>query len=119
MAPPRSRQPQKSAAGLVKVVQKLGDRRDYFEPIKDPWEMFRVILEERKRREIDPTIDALQECVNESTGRSADERHARERLVELLEFFETMDGWYRDIAKMPLPKVKRFVKLGDKLRRLL
>ena len=105
--------------GLVKVAHQLGDRRDYFEPIKDPWEMFRIILEERKRREIDPTIEALQECVSESSGRSGEQRHVRERLNELLEFFETMDGWYRDISKMPTAKVKRFVKLGDKIRRLL
>lgn len=105
--------------GLVKIAHQLGDRRDYFEPIKDPWEMFRIILEERKRREIDPTIDALQECVNESSGRSTEERHARERMNELLQFFETMDGWYRDISKMPTAKVKRFVKLGNKIRSLL
>ena len=105
--------------GLVKVAHQLGDRRDYFEPIKDPWDMFRVILEERKRREIDPTIEALQECVNESKGRASEERHARDRLLELLQFFETMDGFYRDISKMPTAKVKRFVKLGNKIRRLL
>ncbi|MEM7201283.1 MAG: MarR family transcriptional regulator [Planctomycetota bacterium] len=103
--------------GLVRVVHMLGDRRDYFEPIKEPWEMFRIILNERKRREIDPTIDALRECVQESRERS--DGHAQERLAELLAFFETMDGWYRDMAQMPTAKVKRFVKLGDRIRRML
>ncbi len=101
--------------GLIKVVHVLGDRRDFFEPIQDPWEMFRVILEERKRREIDPTLDALRQCVEESRGRSADERHTKERLVELLEFFQMMDGWYRDVTSLPTAKVKRFVKLGKRL----
>ncbi len=81
--------------------------------------MFRVILQERKRREIDPTIEALQECVRESAGRTADERYSRERMLELLQFFETMDDWYRDIAGMPTAKVKRFVNLGNKIRRML
>src|SRR5213592_2706618 len=48
--------------GIVRIVHVLGDRRDHFESLKDVWEMFRIILEERKRREIDPTLRALQEC---------------------------------------------------------
>ena len=105
--------------GLVKIVHLLGDRRDHFAAIKDPWEMFRIILEERKRREIDPTLEALAECVAESPARSAAERESRDRLSELLAFFEMMDGWYRDVTSMSTTKVKRFVKLGNKIRRLL
>lgn len=104
---------------LVKVVHLLGDRRDYFEALGDPWEMFRRILEERKRREIDPTLEALRECVEESRGRSAEERHARERMEELLEFFQTMDSWYGQITSLPTPLIKRFVKLGKKLGKLV
>src|SRR4029077_734317 len=42
--------------GIVRVVHVLGDRRDHFESIKDVWEIFRIVSEERKRREIDPTL---------------------------------------------------------------
>src|SRR6266849_4753978 len=52
--------------GIVRVVHVLGDRRDYFESMKDVWEMARVVLDERKQREIDPTLQALRECVAES-----------------------------------------------------
>src|SRR5499425_2034899 len=41
--------------GIVRVVHVLGDRRDHFESIKDVWDIFRIVAEERKRREIDPT----------------------------------------------------------------
>src|SRR5436853_5201498 len=51
--------------GIVRLVHVLGDRRDHFESVKDVWEMFGTILEERKRREIDPTLRVLQECVAE------------------------------------------------------
>ena len=105
--------------GLVKVTHALGDRRDYFEPITDPWEMFRVILAERKRREIDPTLHALRECAEESKGRTAEEKYARQRLLELLEFFELMDGWYQQITSMPTAKVKRFVKMGSRVAKLI
>src|SRR3989449_4131026 len=49
--------------GIVRVAHVLGDRRDYFESMRDVWEMFRIILEERKRREVDPTLNVLRDCV--------------------------------------------------------
>ena len=41
---------------LVHVTHTLGDRRDFFTAQHDPWEVIRVIIEGRKRREIDPTL---------------------------------------------------------------
>ena len=49
--------------GIVKTVHVLGDRRDHFEAISEVWEMFRVILRERKSREIDPVMLMLRESV--------------------------------------------------------
>src|ERR1700677_4616329 len=46
--------------GIVKIVHVLGDRRDHFESMKDVWEMFRVILDQRKKRETDPTLALLR-----------------------------------------------------------
>ena len=48
--------------GIVKLTHVLGDKRDHFESMKDVWEMFRVVLDERKKREIDPTMRMLAEC---------------------------------------------------------
>src|ERR1700733_10736716 len=59
--------------GIVKMVHVLGDKRDHFESMKDVWEMFRVVLDERKRREIDPTLVMLRECIAEvSTQKEKD-----------------------------------------------
>src|SRR3954453_11831620 len=52
--------------GIVKLTHVLGDKRDHFESMKDVWEMFRLVLDERKRREIDPTLAMLRECIAES-----------------------------------------------------
>src|SRR6185436_9462614 len=51
--------------GIVKVVHAMGDRRDHFEAMKDVWQMFRVVLEERKKREVDPTLEMLRVSVAE------------------------------------------------------
>lgn len=104
---------------LIRVTHVLGDRRDHFDAQKDPWEAFRLILEQRKKREIDPTLEALRSCLEEARGRRTEEVYARERMEELLEFFETMDSWYHQVAGLPVKQVKRFVKLGRRLRELL
>src|SRR5262252_10380625 len=52
--------------GIVRLVHVRGDKRDHFESIKDVWEMFRVVLDERKKREIDPTLAMLRTCIAEA-----------------------------------------------------
>src|SRR5438270_8114475 len=66
--------------GIVRVAHLLGDRRDHFESVKDVWEMFQVVAEERKRREIDPTLHVLQECVAELKGAGAESAYTSDRL---------------------------------------
>jgi DNA-binding transcriptional regulator GbsR (MarR family) len=48
---------------IIKLVHVMGDKRDHFEALPDVWETFRIVLEERKRREIDPTLAVLRECI--------------------------------------------------------
>lgn len=105
--------------GIVKVAHVLGDRRDYFESMKDAWEMFRLILEERKRREIDPTLPVLEECVAAAERSRPADTHTRERLLHMLDVFRTMDAWYRQITAVPTAAVKRLVKMEGAVRKLL
>ena len=59
---------------LVSVTHVLGDRRDYFQARKDIWEVLTVIMDGRKKREIDPTLQVLRECAAEAQARSRDAR---------------------------------------------
>src|SRR5258705_9679457 len=52
--------------GIVKLVHVLGDRRDHFQSMKEVWDMFRVVLDERKKREIDPTLSILLASIDEA-----------------------------------------------------
>jgi len=105
------------AWGLVRVVHQLGDRRDHFQTSKDVWEMFQIIVEGRKRREVDPTLAVLRELMAEPRGSLDD--HARERLGELLAFFEMTTAWYEQVRQMPRTTLTRFIKLGGRVARLL
>jgi DNA-binding transcriptional regulator GbsR (MarR family) len=105
--------------GIVKIVHVLGDRRDHFESLKDPWDLFRQVLDERKKREIDPTLSLLRDCVAEAQRAGQSEAHARQKLMDLLTFFETMSAWYEQIRRLPTGAVIQFVKLGEKVRKLV
>src|SRR5215213_7426805 len=79
---------------IVRVAHVMGDRRDHFESMKDVWEMFRIILDQRKKRETDPTLRLLRELSEQAKQKGQAEPYVRERLDEMLKFFELMTQWY-------------------------
>src|SRR5207244_337670 len=85
--------------GIVKLVHVLGDKRDHFESMKDVWEMFRVVLDERKKREIDPTLAVLRECIAEAEKDKQTDKFTHSRLTDLAAFFEQTTAWYRQIRQ--------------------
>jgi DNA-binding transcriptional regulator GbsR (MarR family) len=104
---------------IVRVVHVLGDRRDHFESIKDVWEIFRIVSEERKRREIDPTLRVLSECVQELKSNAQSDAYTRERLESMLEFLTAMTGLFEEILRMPTGALKGVVKLRGQVISLL
>ena len=105
--------------GIIKVVHVLGDRRDHFESLRDVWQMFQIVLNERKRREIDPTVKLLRECVSELAKGGAVDAHTRERLSEMVDFFETAMACYDDVNRLPPSAWRKLAKISGKVRKLL
>jgi DNA-binding transcriptional regulator GbsR (MarR family) len=98
----------------------MGDRRDFFEKVtRDPWDNFRQVLDERKKREIDPTLAVLRECVAEAEKSGAAEKETRQRLGELLDFFQSTTGWYEQMRRLPNAALVKFMKLGARVQKLL
>jgi len=117
--------------GVVKVIHVLGDRRDHFETLTDPTEFFRVIVRERKRREIDPLVQTLREGVVEAGER---ETFVRDRMQDMLELFEILTAVYdrtediptnlllktaKQMGQLPLKTALRIAQLGDGLEESL
>jgi DNA-binding transcriptional regulator GbsR (MarR family) len=85
--------------GLVRRVHKRGDRRDYYQSLTDIWEMFTLVANQRKRREVDPIIKTLRRCREELSpqllGRQAEEPDVldrAQRIDDLLSLLTLMDG---------------------------
>jgi len=104
--------------GIARVVHVLGDRRDHFETQKDVWEIFRIVTDERKKREIDPTLRVLAECVQEAKATNGSPA-TKERLEAMLEFLTAMTGIFDEIRSMPMSTLKGMVKLRGKVVTLL
>lgn len=104
--------------GIVRVVHLPGDRRDHFESMRDVYEMFRIIAAERKRREIDPTLRNLRECAEEAAD-APGEAHAKERIEELLGFFELVSDFYTKMEKIPTQSAVKAIRMGDKIAKSL
>jgi len=105
--------------GLAKITHVLGDRRDHFEIVtSNVWEMFRIVLDERKKREIDPTVEVLRDCVKQAEEGGKPEAMTAERLAAMKEFFETMSVWYDQVDQLPTSGILKFVKAGQTLRKL-
>jgi DNA-binding transcriptional regulator GbsR (MarR family) len=104
---------------LVHVTQTLGDRRDYFKAEQDTWEMIRIIIEGRKRRELDPTIAALRECQALLAHDSETPKAVRERIVAQLEFLESLTGWYERISRLPRATLLKMMRLGERIAKVI
>src|SRR5882724_9724757 len=105
------------AWGLVKVTHVLGDRRDHFMALQDITDLFRVIVEERKRREIDPTLQLLRECVDEfDPGTGA---FARRKIKSTLEFLELLNRWHDEMKGLPVPLLVSLLRMGAKVQKFL
>jgi DNA-binding transcriptional regulator GbsR (MarR family) len=105
--------------GLVKTTHVLGDRRDHFETLHDPWDLFDAIIEGRKRRELDPTLTLLRECVLESDADKDTPDEVKKRIKDVMNFLNTLDSWYEQIKVLPRPTLIKLIKLGAKIQRLL
>jgi DNA-binding transcriptional regulator GbsR (MarR family) len=87
--------------------------------MKDVWEMFNIVVEERKRREVDPTLAMLRASVAELESSGSTDTYTRERLREMLDFFETMTSFYAEIRRLPAGTLRQAARLRGKVRKVL
>ncbi len=104
--------------GVVRRVHIIGDRRDRFEALKDVMDTFRVIMAERKRREMDPTIALLEHCVKEVKAGDESEQYTREQLEKMLEFTRMVTTWYSHIDHLSTTALFRLFRGGALLGKL-
>ena len=104
---------------LVQITHVLGDRRDFFTAQHDTWEVIRVIMEGRKRRELDPTLAALRECAALLKSDRETPAAVRERIVTQLEFLETVTRWFDAMNRLPRKTVLKLMRMGERIAKVI
>jgi len=104
--------------GLVQKVSILGDRRDHFSTNTDVWELARIIVIERQKRELDPTVQFLKELMD-SPEFEHENNEVKTRIRETQEFVETVTTWSSEMLKLPTNALKKILKLGASIKKVL
>jgi len=100
---------------LVKVSHIMGDRRDHFETSGDVWELFKLIVEGRKQREVDPTLAVLGEFIA-SPDFAGEMPGAQQRIRETREFIRVLTTWADEMLRQEPETLMKILKMGAKLR---
>jgi DNA-binding transcriptional regulator GbsR (MarR family) len=103
---------------LVRKRHVPGDRRDYFQAPDDIWQIVRTLAEERRRREVDPTLSMLRDVLME-TPPTPEERHAQGRMREMHDMIELLVGWADDVQRLDNGSLMRLLALGAGVSKLL
>jgi len=103
---------------LVKLRHQPGDRREYFEAPSDVWEIFRVLAEERRRREIEPTLSMLRMALLEEP-QSEDERHAQQRMREMHDLIDRLMTWFDDVQRLAPETAMQLMGMGAAVTKVL
>lgn len=103
---------------LVRLRHFAGDRREFFEAPADVWEIFRVLAEERRRREIEPTLSMLRTALLETPSSDA-ERHAQQRMREMHDLIDRLMTWFDDVQKLAPETALQLMGMGATVTRVL
>jgi len=103
---------------LVKLKHLPGDRREYFEAPQDVWEIFKSLAEERRRREIEPTLSMLRAAMLEVPVAAAD-LHAQSRMRQMHELIELSSTWFDDVQRLSPETLARLMRMGSSVKTVL
>ncbi|MBC7731000.1 MAG: GbsR/MarR family transcriptional regulator [Bacteriovorax sp.] len=103
---------------LVNLRHLPGDRREYFDAPSDAWEVFRTLAEERRRREIEPTLSMLRNALLEAPATQED-RVALERMRGMHDLIELTTTWFDDVQRLDQRTLAKLMKLGAKVQKVL
>ncbi len=103
---------------LVQTTHKMGDRRDYFTTNTDVWELARVIIEERYRRELAPTVTFLEQLIN-SPEFEQENQEVQKRIEDTHNFVSTLTTWATEMLKLSTSTLSKILKLGASVQKFL
>lgn len=103
---------------LVKLQHQPGDRKEYYSLAGDTWDMALRVMEERRKREIDPTLSILDALLKESAEGPEDE-YAQAKMHQVQDLLSMLSQWSKDLQSLSPESLQRLMQLGAGVSRLL
>jgi len=103
---------------LIRSTHVLGDRRDYFETSQDVWELFRIVVRERKEREFDPTTRMLADLVAQP-GFAQELPDAQDRVRETLRLMEALGSWSDEMLRLSPGTLEKVLRMGASIQKFV
>ena len=103
---------------LIELHHQPGDRKDYFTAAGSIWDLARTVFEERRKRELDPTLTLLRQLLL-SDPRDEQEALAQEKIQEVYSLLEMLDQFANTLSKLDEKDLLKLMKLGSGLSKLL
>ncbi len=103
---------------LVRLQHLPGDRREYFSAPEDVWAIFRTLADERRKREIDPTLSMLRDALLVEPTNPQD-AFAQKRMGDMHELIELVTDWFSDVQRLDEHTLRQLMKLGAKAQKFL
>ena len=104
---------------LVTMTHVMGDRREHFQAKSDLWDMLLTVVDQRKKREIDPTLTLLRQCKLESDEDKETPDEIKKRMSDMLDFLESTTGWYEQIVRLPKTTLVKLMKMGSRITKFI
>ncbi|MBS3796948.1 MULTISPECIES: GbsR/MarR family transcriptional regulator [unclassified Pseudoalteromonas] len=103
---------------LIATRHKPGDRKEYYQPAGSIWQMANRVFEQRRKREIDPTLSLLRDNLLDEP-RDQQERYAQQRLLEIHDLLEMITEWASELQRLSPEKLSTLMKLGAGVSKIL
>jgi len=105
---------------LLRPVNIAGDRKDYFTTPEDVWEIARTLIDERRKREIDPTLSMLRNTLlSDDTEVPTEDVYALQRMQEMHDLIELIVGWMNDMQTLKSSRLTKLLQLGSSVNKIL
>ena len=103
---------------LVRLQHHQNDRREYFSTPDDMWDIVRTLIDQRKAREIDPTLTVLRELQLDADFDSSTQ-YTRERIEKTTNMIELLTDWYDDMRRVDSDRLEQLLKMGAAAQKVL
>ncbi|MFB2539519.1 GbsR/MarR family transcriptional regulator [Acinetobacter sp. c3-l95] len=103
---------------VVQTIHKMGDRRDYFTTSTDVWELARLIVEDRYRKELAPTVVFLNDLMQSPEFANENEK-IQQRVKDTHNFIDTLTSWANEMLKLSSSTLSKVLKLGASIQKFL